>query len=219
MILDPARESRIAVAGPASNLVMAALGLGLKNYGIWHEELGPFLVQCNLLIALFNLLPALPLDGGRVYRAFLASRIGIRDATYRAAFLGQAWAVAIVLFGTLGLIFQFTGLDILFTGLFLFYAAGREKSSAPYLFVNHLAQKKKELARARVLPVESLVVLESAALGEVVRPFLPRKYHVVLVLDAGWRCRGMLTEAQVIDGLLEYGFDFPVGELPALNLK
>jgi stage IV sporulation protein FB len=219
MILDPPRETRIAMAGPASNLVMAALGLGLKKYGIWHDELGPFFLQGNLLIALFNLLPALPLDGGRVYRSFLAVKIGIRDATYRAAALGQAWAVAIVIFGSLGLLFQFTGLDVLFTGLFLFYAATREKGSAPFLFVNHLTRKKKELLSSRVLPAESLAVLESAVLGEVVRPFLPQKYHLVLVLDNQWRCRGVLTEAQVIDGLLEYGFDFPVGELPALDLK
>ncbi|MGQ9823975.1 MAG: M50 family metallopeptidase, partial [Desulfotomaculales bacterium] len=166
-----------------------------------------------------NLLPALPLDGGRVYRSFLAVKIGIRDATYRAAALGQAWAAVIVIFGSLGLLFQFTGLDVLFTGLFLFYAATREKGSAPFLFVNHLTRKKKELLSSRVLPAESLVVLESAVLGEVVRPFLPQKYHLVLVLDNQWRCRGVLTEAQVIDGLLEYGFDFPVGGLPALNLK
>ncbi|MEW6424924.1 MAG: site-2 protease family protein, partial [Bacillota bacterium] len=69
MILDPVKESYIAVAGPASNLLMAAAGLALKNHGLWHDELGPFFLQCNLLIAAFNLLPALPLDGGRVYRA------------------------------------------------------------------------------------------------------------------------------------------------------
>ena len=213
MVLAPAQESYIAVAGPASNLVMATLGLALKNYGFWSDDLSPFFLQCNLLIAAFNLLPALPLDGGRVYRAYLATKIGIRDATYRAAGLGQIWAVFIILFGSFGLIFSYAGLDILFTGLFLFFAATREKGMAPYLFVRHLAQKKGDLIKARVLPARPLVVMENVPLGEVVRPFLPQKYHLVLVLDNQWRCKGVVTEAQIIDGLLTYGFDLPVGKL------
>ncbi|MEW6275624.1 MAG: M50 family metallopeptidase [Bacillota bacterium] len=214
MILDPAKESYIAVAGPASNLLMAAAGLALKNHGLWHDELGPFFLQCNLLIAAFNLLPALPLDGGRVYRAHLAAKIGIRDATYRAAALGQVWAALVVLFGSFGLFFRFSGLDILFTGLFLFYAATREKGAAPYLFVRHLTRKKGELAKAGVLPAETFVVMENLTLGEIIRPFLPQRFHLVLVLDRQLRYKGMLTEAQVIDGLLEHGFDLPVGKLP-----
>ncbi|MCL6448035.1 MAG: site-2 protease family protein [Armatimonadetes bacterium] len=213
MILDPVKESYIAVAGPASNLLMAAVGLALKNHGLWHDQLGPFFLQCNLLIAVFNLLPALPLDGGRVYRAYLASKIGIRDATYRAAGLGQIWAALIVLFGAFGLFFHFSGLDILFTGLFLFYAATREKGTAPYLFARHLTQKKEDLRKARVLPAEPLVVMENVTLGEITRPFLPQRFHLVLVLDRRWRYKGMLTETQIIDGLLEYGFDLPVGRL------
>jgi len=213
MILDPAKESIIAAAGPASNLLMAAAALALKNHGFWHDELGPFFLQCNLLIAAFNLLPALPLDGGRVYRAHLASKTGIRDATYRAAGLGQIWAAGVVLLGAFGLLFRISGLDILLTGLFLFYAATREKGAAPYLFARHLTRKKEDLAGARVLPAKPLVVMENVTLGEITRPFLPQKFHLVLVLDKRLRYRGMLTETQIIDGLLEHGFDAPVGRL------
>ncbi len=214
MVLDPVKESFVALAGPASNLVMAALGLALKNHGLWDEELGSFFLQCNLLLAVFNLLPALPLDGGRIYRAYLATKIGIRNATHRAAGLGQIWAALIVFFGSLGLLFHFTGLDVLFTGFFLFYAATREKGTAPYLFVWHLTQKKEELAKAGVLPAESLTATEDATLGEVVRPFLPQRFHFLLVLDRHLRYKGIVTESQIIAGLLEYGFDLPIGKLP-----
>jgi len=214
MVLDPVKESYVAVAGPVSNLVMAALGLALKNHGFWEEELGSFFLQCNLLLAVFNLLPALPLDGGRIYRAYLAAKIGIRDATHRAAGLGQIWAALIVFFGSLGLFFHFTGLDVLFTGFFLFYAATREKGMAPYLFVRHLTQKKEELAKVGVLPTEFLAATEYTTLGEVVRPFLPQRFHFVLVLDNYLCYKGMVTEGQIIDGLLKYGFDLPIGKLP-----
>ncbi len=214
LVLDPAKEVYVAAAGPLCNLVMVLGGLALKHYGLWHEELGPFFLQCNLLIAAFNLLPALPLDGGRVYRASLAGRMSIKEATYRAATLGQVFAVAVVLLGSLGLMLGFTGLDVLFTGLFLFFAATRERGMAPYLFMGQLAGKKGEILRAGVLPVEPLIALEDVPLGKIVKPFMPQKFHLVLVLDRQWHYKGFLTEAQIIDGLLSHGVDLPVGRLP-----
>lgn len=214
LTLDPFKEIYVASAGPVCNLVMAVFCIGLKKYGIWNEELCLFFLQYNLLIAAFNLIPALPLDGGRVYRAYLSLRIGIRDATYRAARLGQWWALVIIFFGSLGLAFGFTGLDVLFTGLFLFYASTREKGMAPYLFVRHLIKKKAELTRLGMLPAEWLVVLEDVPLGRVIRLFLPQRFHLVVVFDLHWQRKGIITEAQVVDGLMEHGMGLPVGKLP-----
>jgi len=127
LAVDPVREIYIAAAGPASNLVMFGMGVAAKNYGLWHTDLGPFFLQCNLLVAAFNLLPALPLDGGRIYRACLSGRMGIGRATYRAARLGQFWAVIIAVAGALGMWAGYCGLDIPVTALFLLYAATREQ--------------------------------------------------------------------------------------------
>ena len=55
--------------------------------------------------------------------------------------MGQAWAVIITLLGSLGLWLGFSGLDIVLLGLFIFYAATREKNIAPYLFIRQLTQK------------------------------------------------------------------------------
>ncbi|HHW44226.1 MAG TPA: peptidase M50 [Desulfotomaculum sp.] len=218
LVLDPVKEIYVAAAGPVSNMVMVLAGLAMKNYGLWHHELGPFFLQCNLLIAAFNLLPALPLDGGRVYRAVKAGQMGIREATCRAAGLGQVWGALVVLLGSLGLVLGFSGLDVLVTGLFLFYAATRERGMAPYLFMQHLAGKKGEILSAGVLRAESLVALEDVPLGKITKNFLPRKFHLILVLDRQWQYKGMLTEAQVIDGLLTHGVDLPVGRLPSKPL-
>lgn len=218
LVMDPSKEFYVAAAGPASNLVMVGIGVAFKNYGLWDNNLGPFFLQCNLLIAAFNLLPALPLDGGRVYRAYLAPRMGIRDATYRAAGLGQAWAVIIAMFGSVGLVMGFTGLDVLLTGLFLFYAATRERGMAPYLFIRHVAQKKEELSRVGVLPSEILTAFEHVTLGDIIRCFVPQKFHMVLCMNKEWQFKGIITEAEIIDGLMAHGFDLPVGDLKKQNI-
>jgi len=211
--LDPRKELYVAIAGPASNLALVFLSLALKKYGFWSETWSPYFLQCNLVMAGFNLLPALPLDGGRVYRAYLGRRIGLRAATYQASKSGQIWAVIIIFLGTFSMALGYTGFDISLNGLFLFYAASREKNMAPYLFIRHLTQKKNELFRTGILGAESLVTYEDVTLGEIIRPFVPQKFHLVLVLDRQWQYKGMVTEAKIIDGLLAHGLDLPVSKL------
>lgn len=212
MPVSPKNEILIAAAGPCANIVLFLTGVALRNYGFWDDEPGSFFLQCNILIAAFNVLPALPLDGGRVYRAVLSGRIGIKNATYRAAGLGQAIAAAIVAMGTSGLVMGWSGLDILSTGLFLFYAATRERSSAPFMFMRQLILKKDELAREGVLPAVALVVREDATLGEVVRMFLPRRFHYIAVYSDKLEFKGFFPEDRIIESLFKYGIDHPVGK-------
>ena len=211
--VDPVRETYTALAGPASNLVMIALAIGLKNHGLWHVDLGPFFLQCNLLMLLFNMLPALPLDGGRVCRSYLAARIGITPATYRVAGLGQVFAVMIALFSVLAIWWEGFGLDILVVALFLFYAATRELKAAPYLFMQLLMRKQQELLREGVLPVNQLAAIEDVPLGQLMQPFLPRRFHLVIVLDRKWQYLGTVTESRIIDALMHRGSNVTVGEL------
>ncbi|MDB2497393.1 site-2 protease family protein, partial [Verrucomicrobiales bacterium] len=100
---EPVRELWVALAGPAVNVVIAALlfiGLlatgGLSSTQEFTESGGSFfqrLLVVNLIIVAFNLLPAFPMDGGRVLRALLAFKMGRRRATIIAANVGQVMAI------------------------------------------------------------------------------------------------------------------------------
>ncbi len=213
LALNTRKEMAVAVAGPICNLVMIGLALGFRSYGLWDDELGPFFLQSNLMLAIFNMLPALPLDGGRVLRAYLAKWMGLRQATYVCTAMGQAGAVVIISFAVLGLLLGITGLDILILGLFLFYGASREKRSAPYLFVRQLVQKKSELAENAVLPAEVIVSLEDVPLREVIKPFVPRKFHLVILLNENMQFQRIISETEVVDALVTYGWDYPLGRV------
>ncbi|MDA8336822.1 MAG: M50 family metallopeptidase [Peptococcaceae bacterium] len=213
LALSPADELRVALAGPACNLVLTAAALVFKSHGVWHAGLGPFFVRLNLMLAGFNLLPAFPLDGGRIYRAFLANRVGLKKATYRAAGLGQAIGVLTGLLGVAGLVLGTGGLDMAVVGCFLFYAATREKGMAAYHYVRHLARKKSEIARTGLLPVRLLACVESLPVGEVVKPFLPNRFQVVFLLNESCGVSGCLGEGEIIEGLFKFGPHLPVGRL------
>ncbi|RYD01759.1 hypothetical protein N752_28295 [Desulforamulus aquiferis] len=80
------------------------------------------------MLAIFNLLPALPLDGGRIFRALLAGQVGMSQATYIAAKTGQVMAVLIACLGIIGVMIGFNGLDVVIISMFVFYSATREKA-------------------------------------------------------------------------------------------
>ncbi len=101
LLRSPREEARIAAAGPAVSILLSALFFGLTsfttNYTVWWlMALG--LAWANAIIAIFNLIPALPLDGGRVLRAGIWEKTGRRSAGTRAAAIG-GYLVAVALLG------------------------------------------------------------------------------------------------------------------------
>jgi Zn-dependent protease len=119
------QEFRLAVMGPIVSLALAALGFGV--YQLTTEPNLTFLSlwfgQVNLVLAIFNLLPAFPLDGGRALRSLMASRIGRLRATQVAARIGTGFAWA---FGILGLL-SFN-IFLVLIAFFLYAAAQSELS-------------------------------------------------------------------------------------------
>lgn len=129
---NPRAEFRIAIAGPAASFLMALifLGLMLVSTNIGTAVLTPLLFLLffwNLLLAVFNLFPGYPLDGGRILRAFLWKRgRELNEATILTGRAGQIIAIALIVFGLFIAFIKgdfFTGLWTVLVGLFLFDAA------------------------------------------------------------------------------------------------
>lgn len=135
----PSQEFAIAIAGPLVNFglaaVMAVLGLvlgvdlQLRGFGTVLQQLGEGSLQAifsyifvlNLFLGLFNLLPAFPMDGGRVLRALLASRMDYARATALAVAIGQGLAWLMGLWGFLG-----GGFFLILVAIFIYTGAGQE---------------------------------------------------------------------------------------------
>ncbi len=115
----PSTEFQIAIAGPLVNLALAGFFALIRAF-YPMALLGP-LVQVNLALALFNLLPAFPLDGGRIFRAFLATRMSHAKATRVAARTGQGIAVILGFVGLLTL-----HVMLILIAVFVFFAAQAE---------------------------------------------------------------------------------------------
>lgn len=207
--LEPLKEIYVALAGPLVSLALAAAfhfpAINPDNSAV------QFFILINFYLGGFNLLPVLPLDGGRVLRACLSWRCGYRRATLTAARLGKLLAVALMVYGSYLSFTRISGAQYIFIAIFLFWAAHREEKLLAYSFLRFLVKKKNELSSRGLMEVRQVVSDEDTPVREVLYQAKPAYYLVVYVVDESHGITGLCTEARLIECLLERG--------PGITLK
>lgn len=199
---DPRQELAVALAGPAVNVMIAAalvlwltLAGSLAPLAAMDWTRGPLLerlIVVNVFLVLFNLIPAFPMDGGRVLRALLAMRLEYTRATQIAAGVGQALALV---FGLVGL---FWNPFLLFIAFFVWIGAAQEAS---------MVQMKSALGgiplrRVMLTDFEALAVDDQLLRAVQLTLAGSQKDFPVVVDD---RLVGVLRQEDMLRGLHERG--------------
>ena len=212
--LNPGMEWVVAAAGPLANILLVGLAHGLLPY----VEISPywfhFFIQANLGMALFNLIPVLPLDGGRVLRSVLVRFRGFAQATRTTARLGQVFSVLLAAWGVYNVFYRrYNFILVLFTGVMLFAAARKEQENAGYVFMRYLTSRQQQLRARRVFAVKHIAATSDSSLGEVLRSFQPPCYHLIWIVDLHGQPAGFLGELELIGALFEHGLSSKIGAL------
>lgn len=206
------KEAIIAAVGPLSSLLLAALALPAVHSPHWGD-IARFYVEVNATLAVFNMLPALPLDGGRIVRAWMTIFLSYHQATQLMGSLTKIITVLMLVFvATRFMIDGTLYISLIFAAVFLYAAARSEVKLIRYRVMNLLAQKKASLTARGVMPTAHFTALGTAMARDVVDLFSPDHYGIILVLDEGCRPRGSLTETEVWEGLPERGANATIDE-------
>jgi len=200
---NPSRDIRIAVAGPLVNLVIAGVSALViagvaPHVKLWGQplvdagNLPRSLVWSNLFLGAFNLLPAYPMDGGRILRALLAERMDYVLATRRAVFIGQALAMLMILVGLAWNVW------LVLIGFFLFLGAQMEDRTV--LFHSLLEQVSMEDVMLTGFSILSPADTLEDALGKAVHT-LQDDFPVV----RGSEMVGVINKQRILDALRREG--------------
>ena len=194
----PGREFAVAAAGPALSLALGALGWGLAqvaHYGV-TGALVRQLMFANLVVAAFNLLPGLPLDGGRMLRAVIWKVTGRPNAaTIAAAWVGRALAVALLAIpffsgGLAGGDFV-SGLWVIVIAGFMWVGAGQSIKATRF-------RERLPALQARRLARRAISVPASTPLAEAVRQADETGARAIVVVDHDNAPLGIVNEAAVM---------------------
>lgn len=202
----PVQELLIAAAGPAVNLVIAALLIPVTGWVAATAGMDPrdiaslfgepslatfllWMLKANVALVLFNLLPAFPLDGGRILRALLAMRTGYARATRLAAGIGQVAAVALGIVGVMS-----GNLLLMLVAVFIFFGAGMESAHA---------QAKSVLSSLRIGEAynKHAITLSPADRASRVVDYILTSYQPDFAVVHGGRLLGVVTREGLLKSL------------------
>jgi Zn-dependent protease len=208
----PIQEFWVAIAGPAVNVAIAALLFGV----LWlmHRVGGAFdltltqgsflsrLLVVNVFLVAFNMLPAFPMDGGRVLRALLALRLEYSRATRIAAIVGRVMAAG---FGILG--FMSGNFVLMFIAVFVWMGAGQEASLA----LMKRVMTGVPVSRAMITDFRALAA--SSTLADAAQLLVAGSQHDFPVLGTGGNVEGILMRSDLLAALQSVPAGTPVPQL------
>jgi Zn-dependent proteases len=208
----PFREVIISIAGPMLNVFAAALLFFLHNRGIKIPYF-EFVMDLNIALTVFNLLPGLPLDGGRILRAALTYYTGYRKATRTAVLTGKLIAIIIFTWGTIALLAGNTNISLLVMPFFIYISAKKEEDFLMYTVIKDVVNKKSHIKNKKIMDTVEICVYETAYIREVLKHFDLNKYHLIIIIDSNMKVLDILTESQVVDSISTFSSNMTVGEL------
>lgn len=211
---NPRIEWRMAIAGPLTSFLIGAILLALSQIITittpataitstisTTESLIFNLAVLNLILGAFNLIPAFPMDGGRVFRALLAERMKFSDATKYAAYIGRILGIAMVMIGI------FYNFWLIIIGVFIYIGASEETEQTIV---------STTMARVRVKDVmypEAASVTPETTLAEALEVMFKARYHDVLIEKDGV-LQGVVTWNEIMKINPEQRATLQVAQLP-----
>jgi Zn-dependent protease/CBS domain-containing protein len=215
----PGQEFVIAIAGPLVNfglaILLAAVGLIFgqeislvrsvelldNSRSLTFASIFSYVYASNLFLGIFNLLPAFPMDGGRVLRALLATQLNYDTATTIAVFIGQSLAWLLGLVGFLS-----GGLFLILIAVFIFSGASAEQQLVHIRNVlGHLTVEQAYSRQARTLTPQS-------TLRDAVKLTFS-SFQADFPVCEGEQLLGLLTHTRLLEALDNHGPDTPVAEV------
>jgi Zn-dependent protease/CBS domain-containing protein len=201
---DPTRDIRVAVAGPLLNLAIAAVTGAVilaffPQVKLWAQpyvhanNLPRSLFWGNLFLGAFNLLPAYPMDGGRILRALLAERMDYVHATRRAVTIGQVLAMVLMMVGLV-----WGNAWLVLVGFFLFLGAQMEDRSVVF-------QSVLETVRMEQVMLTQFSILSPA---DTLEDALSKAVHTLqddFPVVRGMEMVGVINKARIVDALRSGG--------------
>jgi stage IV sporulation protein FB len=201
----PAREEFwVALAGPLQNAWMIGFAWAMKTWGGGDPVWWSYFMEANAWIAGFNLLPILPLDGGKLLLALLSYRVSYYKAAAAAVWTSLAVSLLMVLASAFPLHEPGVRLNGLVLGLFILVSNWFLLKNLPYHFLRFLMSRERRSAEhvARGVLARPILVEGQRKTTDILRMFMREQYHLIYVCSRHGAIRGVIPEQRVVRSYL-----------------
>ncbi len=201
-IVKPRDEIKISLAGPLCNFLTAYFA-----YGLWWGAYRDYIMTASVAMGIFNLLPALPLDGGRILRALLVKKLGHIRATTGALRVTKVTAFLISGAGLYAIYKTGFNFSFLLIGIFLLANLTEERKRANAIIMKDILYSRKKLAKQGTLKADVLVADVNEKAFGVVENLSYDRYYLVNVINSRMEVLGIVTETEILEKAAAYGMN------------
>lgn len=195
-------ELLVAIAGPMQNIVMLILAYFVGELGWWSVEWTTYFIEANLWIALFNLIPIMPLDGGKIAQAILSYSLSYYATLLWSARISIAFSACVLLYSLLPFLLEGKGIRLneLMIGSFLLFSNLSTLRHIPFLFYRfmlkrHTFVKNEAPQQQKVFPI---LAPANLTIYEVLKRFRRNRSNVLCVIDSLEHPYSLLNEQTVL---------------------
>lgn len=209
------QEIIIALAGPISNFIFLFIALLIVNkFNIKKNYIIQLFLTANIIIGLFNLIPILPLDGGRIIRGVIGHCLGIKRATYIVIRLGYCICVLSFFVGIyMALVYNVEYIFISLLSIYIFFSNRKEKENINLIFTKNLIIRKKPLFSGGIMDVKHIIAMESVDIKNIFDEFTLKQYCIITITDTTGKVIGNLSESEIIEAIIEHKSNITLGDL------
>jgi stage IV sporulation protein FB len=208
--LPSKEEAIVAIAGPLQNLWMGLLAWSFGQLSVWNGDWSDYVWRANLMIGLFNLLPILPLDGGKLMQAALSQTLSFHQTLVWGIRISLVFSVIMIGYSIIPWFHMNSSgiqLNLLTVGLFLFFTNWVAKRHIAYLFLRFLTNRGAASSRSVTKGVWALpiIITKRHTVSAALRLFKRDSYHLVIVMEEQGRILAVLPEQKLVNGFLSDG--------------
>lgn len=202
------KELIIAMAGPLQNMILVAFTVLLQQTGVWSGSFPVYFIECNILIALFNLLPILPLDGGRICQALCSLTMPFHSTLVWCSRLSVLFSVMVIGYAVMPwLAGGALQLNLLLIGGFLLYSNVTDYRNVHFRFLRFLMNRDKSFSHHLIQGslVQPIIAETAKPLDRILRLLRREKYHFIYVMNHDGQIVAVVPEQKIITSYLTGG--------------
>lgn len=207
----------IYISGPLVNIFFIAISLFLISYGPIERTEVLFFLSANICLLIMNMLPVSLMDGGRIFRELLSMHFGLFLAGSYLRKLSLILSIALIILGSIQLLTSKFNFSLLTIAIYIFFTLKTERTEAALMNAKYVIYRRCKLLKRGIYPARDLVVMKSTHLSDLLNCMDFDRFHLIHVLDDELRLIKILTEHEIMDGMLKYNSEMTFEEFIKRN--
>ena len=213
IIKSPLKEIIIAIAGPFANVLMIAFALLLESMCIWSGASLFLFTYLNVIMFLLNMLPCMPLDGGRVLRAMLVGKVGYINAVNYQRKLEKLIILVLLILGVVLIFITKFNISLVMVAAFLIFNVSGEETRKNYIVMREIMGYKDKLKNRKYMRTKGIAAKSSAKALDIMKCIGYDSFYLINVIDDKIHIKKTLTEGELIDAINKKSISVTLDEI------